>query len=313
MKLSSAPEPGAFILNKGPGPTSHDAVTKVKRLLKAKRAGHTGTLDPFATGVLIVLLNSATRLASMFLEDFKEYFAVMELGAATDTYDLTGTVTKRGDYSGVTQEMALECLQGFMGKIEQTPPMFSAAKVDGTPLYKLARAGKTVDRARKTVEITAAELVSFAPPLLTVKFTCSAGTFIRSIAHELGEKLGCGAHLKELERTRCGTFGIDLASTAESLEMDHTGAISRSFVKISDLLGKYPKIQLDSDIDESIKNGIHPALADLSLPEDIIAEPGGRFRLISPENALRAVAEIKAAPDEELYMRLLKVFKDNAA
>lgn len=196
---------GILLVNKPKGKTSFSLVHDLRKILKVKKIGHAGTLDPFATGVMVMLIGRKfTRLSDQFLLCDKEYEAEVLLGIATDTYDCEGQETSRSDIipSRADVEIALEA---FQGEIEQVPPMFSAKKQKGKKLYELAREGKTVERA--PVKITVhTQLISYAYPYLHLRVQCSKGTYIRSIGHDLGIKLGCGAHLSNLTRTRSGTF-----------------------------------------------------------------------------------------------------------
>ena len=178
--------------------TSFEVVAFVRRLSGERRVGHGGTLDPKATGVLPVGLGRGTRVAEFLAQENKVYRAQVELGTATDSYDVSGKVTWRGDVSAVTRELVEAALDSFRGLIEQTPPMYSALKYQGQPLYRLARAGIEVPRLPRKVNIFRLELLDFELPLLTLEVACSKGTYIRSLAHDLGQALGCGAHLKSL-------------------------------------------------------------------------------------------------------------------
>ncbi|MGH9820260.1 MAG: tRNA pseudouridine(55) synthase TruB, partial [Pyrinomonadaceae bacterium] len=205
------------MIDKPAGITSHDVVARARRILKTKRVGHTGTLDPFATGVLVLMIGKATRLAQFLDKDEKEYEAVIQFGSETDTGDLTGV--RNGECRMSSQEIAdllartnwSDVFAEFMGEIEQTPPMYSAKKIDGKKLYELARKGETVKRAPVNVTISKLELVDAAAirdprSSIRIRVGCSAGTYIRTLAEDIGRKLEIGAHLTELRRTRAGRF-----------------------------------------------------------------------------------------------------------
>ena len=196
--------------------TSHDVVMRVRRILGVKKVGHTGTLDPMATGLLPLCIGGATKIARFLEGGEKEYRATVKFGVETDSYDAEGKVVAESDTSGVSEEMVLEALTQFKGKIQQIPPMYSAVKIGGTPLYKLARKGITVEREPKEVEISAIDVEEFTMPLLTMKITCSKGTYIRTLCHDLGSVVGCGAHLVALRRTRSGYFSIQDAITLDA-------------------------------------------------------------------------------------------------
>ncbi len=199
---------GLLNLNKPSGPTSHDLVAAVRRGTRVKKVGHAGTLDPLATGVLVLCLGPATRLSEYVMRSRKVYRARVHFGVATDTYDAQGEVVARSDAlpSRATVEAALA---GFRGELMQVPPMYSAIKRGGRKLYELARAGEQVERPPRPVTVYRLELVDWQPPLATLEVECSPGTYIRSLAHDLGQALGCGAHLAALERRASGHFRVE--------------------------------------------------------------------------------------------------------
>ncbi len=215
---------GVLVIDKPEGLTSHDVVARVRRILGTRRVGHTGTLDPFATGVMVVLVGRATRLAPYIDKDEKEYDALICFGFETDTGDRTGTVTVRADEQQELTAGEIEAQLGrFRGEIEQVPPMYSAKKVAGRKLYEHARRGETVERKPVLVEISELEItdargLAAAPQVLPVRVVCSAGTYIRVLAEEIGRAVGTRAHLMELRRTRSGRFGLQRSITLAELE-----------------------------------------------------------------------------------------------
>ena len=220
---------GILIIDKPAGITSHDVVARVRRILKTKRVGHTGTLDPFATGVMVILVGQATRLAQFLDKDEKEYEALVRFGFETDTGDLTGMGSAecgmRNEEIGTILAATNweEVFAGFRGEIMQTPPMYSAKKIDGQKLYELARKGEIVERKAVRVTISKLELVDpeklrILHSAFRIRVACSAGTYIRTLAEDIGRKAGVGAHLAELRRTRAGKFGIEQSVTLETLE-----------------------------------------------------------------------------------------------
>jgi len=200
---------GILVVDKPAGWTSHDVVGKTRRLLGIKKVGHTGTLDPMATGVLVLLVGSATKQAKRFENDDKRYRAEITFGRATDSFDATGTTIAEGDPELIGQRELLDAIDSFIGVTEQMPPMFSAVKVDGKKLYTLARQGKTIERKPRSVTIYSMDADVKGFPTVTLDIHCSKGTYIRAIAHDLGEKVGCPAHLSALRRTASGRFTID--------------------------------------------------------------------------------------------------------
>lgn len=209
---------GILNINKPAGITSLEVVKIVKRLSEERSVGHVGTLDPGATGVLPVCLGQATRVIPFIVEAHKIYLAKIELGVTTDTYDADGNITQKVDPSYITREQMEGVLPSFIGSILQKPPMYSAVKHQGKRLYDLARAGIEVEREPRTADIFRLELMDWQPPLCTIAVECGKGTYIRSLAHDLGQSLGCGAHIIELARLRSGLFDIDDSLTIPQLE-----------------------------------------------------------------------------------------------
>ncbi|MBU4483925.1 tRNA pseudouridine(55) synthase TruB [bacterium] len=206
---------GILIINKPSGPSSAKIVSEVKKILGAKKVGHAGTLDPLASGVLVLCINKATKLASKFLIDDKEYRVTMKLGESTDTYDSEGKVSKIREVDPGIVCRIQGVLAKYLGEIEQMPPKYSALKINGTPAYKLAREGKEVKLKPRRVIIHDIHLEFIDIPLMTLKVSCSKGTYIRSLVYDIGEDLGCGAHVTGLVRLKSGRFFIENA-----LEMD---------------------------------------------------------------------------------------------
>ena len=202
---------GVLVIDKPQGWTSHDVVAHVKRKLKAKKVGHLGTLDPLATGVLVLVINGATKYSSQLDTGAKEYLTVARVGEETDTYDREGKVVASSDIAAVTDGAVMSALETFSGRIRQVPPMYSAIKSGGTPLYKLARKGVTIEREAREVEVYSLDVLRVQLPVVEFKVCCSRGTYLRSICHDLGRLLGTGAHLQELRRTASGDFSVDEA------------------------------------------------------------------------------------------------------
>ena len=256
---------GILNVNKPQGKTSYDIVALVKRLSGEKRVGHAGTLDPLASGVLPVCLGQGTRVIEFLAESTKVYRAQIELGVVTDTYDAEGKVLERKDPSRVNREQVESALNSFKGKILQVPPMFSALKHQGTPLYKLARNGTEVERDSRPVEIHRLELLDWQPPVLTVEVECGKGTYIRSLAHDLGQVLGCGASLKSLVRTRYGPFVIAESISLWELEESFQFGYFKKLVHPLDMvLTNYPAVVVDDATGNAIKNGNTIVLENVS-------------------------------------------------
>jgi tRNA pseudouridine55 synthase len=210
---------GILPVDKPEGPTSHDIVARARRVLRQRRIGHTGTLDPFASGLLLLCLGPATRLAEYLTALPKSYRAVLRLGQTTDTDDATGKVIAESDaWTTVTEAALRAALAGQTGELDQLPPVYSAKKVDGERAYAAARRGDPVQRLPVRVTVYAADLIRFDPPFAEITVDCSSGTYIRSIARDVGEALGVGAHLTALRRTRVGRFAVEDAVTMDGLE-----------------------------------------------------------------------------------------------
>ena len=243
---------GIFNINKPAGKTSYGVVALIKRLTGERRAGHAGTLDPDASGVLPVCLGQGTRIVEFLMDTRKTYHAVIELGRATDTHDGSGKTIFHGDISGIDINKLEGALAQFRGYIKQVPPMYSALKHKGQPLYRLARAGVTVKRKSRKVTIHRLELISWESPLVTLEIECGKGTYIRSLAHDLGEGLGCGAYLKDLVRTRYGIFSIKDSVSLEQLEESDW---QQYLYPIDSVLQDIPSLAVDEDEEAMIKTG----------------------------------------------------------
>jgi tRNA pseudouridine55 synthase len=209
---------GILNINKPRGMTSFAVVSLVRRLTGVRRVGHAGTLDPMADGVLPVCLGQAARVVEYLVGAPKVYHAAIRLGAATDTYDSEGTVVTTADPAGVTCNDVEAALAGFVGQIQQLPPMYSALKHEGQPLYRYARAGKTVPRQPRTVTVHRLELRCFELPVVKVEMEVGRGAYVRTVAHDLGERLGCGAHLETLTRLRSGPFSLESSTELDQFE-----------------------------------------------------------------------------------------------
>jgi tRNA pseudouridine55 synthase len=247
---------GILNINKPAGRSSFNIVAQVRRLSDEKRVGHTGTLDPSATGVLPVCLGKGTRVVEFMVNDTKTYLAEIELGTTTDTYDSSGNVVNQEDISTIDRDKLDIALEAFRGKIHQIPPMYSSIKSRGQPLYKLARKGIEVERKSRPVTIHRLEVRSWQTPVLTLEIECSKGTYVRSLAHDLGQSLGCGGHLKSLVRTRCGVFDIEDAVSMPELESAFRRGYWQQYVHPMDTaLKRYRAVIVDYDTEEIISRG----------------------------------------------------------
>jgi len=255
---------GFLNIDKPAGMTSHDVVARVRRGLHVKKVGHAGTLDPMATGVLIVCMGPATRLSEYVMQSTKRYRARVRLGATTDTYDADGEILSETDASHITLEDIEQALSPFVGDIAQVPPMYSAIKQGGRKLYKLARAGETVERAPRAVSIVALEVSEWASPEFTLDVTCSAGTYIRSLAYDLGAALGVGAHLAGLVRTASGFFTLENAVSLDELTAAEGGWWRAHLVRPQDALRDWPTVSLNEIDADHIRHGRTISGADMT-------------------------------------------------
>ena len=285
---------GVVVVDKPSGPTSFDVVRRVKGLFKAKRCGHTGTLDPTATGVLPICIGDATKIASFVSDGEEEYDAVVLFGATTDTQDSAGRTLETKPLEGLTEERVRAALEGFVGLIEQTPPMYSARKVDGKRLYELARAGEEVEREARQVYIAEATLLWFRPPDAGIFVRCSKGTYLRTLAHDLGQRVGYGAHLRALKRMRVGPFGLEdsvgldtLMTTAKEAREE----LARFVHPVSRALTDLAELQLDPQLARRVAHGHAPGPADLSRLRAPPYPRGRKVRLMDPQARVLAVAE----------------------
>jgi len=257
---------GILVVDKPSGLTSHDVVDVARRLTGVRRIGHTGTLDPMATGVLVLLVGPATRLAQFAMKGPKEYQATIRLGVSTTTYDAEGEVTREGevnaDVDGLRQALAT-----FHGEIMQVPPMYAAIRVNGRRLYEIARRGEYVERKPRRVTIEDIDVLEWDPPNLTIRIRCSPGTYIRSLAHDLGELLGCGAHLTALRRTVSGPFTLDHSHTLEELEeLRRAGRLREALLPPSAGLPHMPVVVLSADQTRKVRHGQVITVADADAP-----------------------------------------------
>lgn len=246
---------GVINVYKEAGFTSHDVVAKLRGILKMKKIGHTGTLDPQAVGVLPVCLGNATRLCDMLTDKSKEYEAVLRLGVVTDTQDMTGEILKEQEVN-VTEESVREAVMSFVGEYDQIPPMYSALKVNGQKLYDLARQGKEVERKPRRVEIAAIQILSVELPMIRFKVACSKGTYIRTLCEDIGNKLGCGGAMESLKRTRVGMFCEEEALTLTKIEeLRDEGRVEEKVLSVEKIFEEYPAVFVKEDADRLLANG----------------------------------------------------------
>jgi tRNA pseudouridine55 synthase len=290
----NTPLQGFFNINKPGGWTSHDVVAKIRTLLSIQKVGHAGTLDPMATGVLPICVGKGTKIVEYLLESDKEYRAVLRLGEETDTLDATGKILRRSDQH-VTEDELRSALAGFIGRIEQTPPMYSAVKVQGVPLYKAARAGQKLSAPPRSVTIRSLEILSFENRDATFNVVCSKGTYIRSLCSDIGNRIGCGAHLLRLERRQAGTFRIeDAISISELEDLIASGKVESRLYSLDRVLSGFPIVQAGDQAAIKCSQGVPLSRRGiLDLPENF-----GRQALVRIHDpAARLIAIGRAAMD----------------
>jgi tRNA pseudouridine55 synthase len=247
---------GILVIDKAKGMTSHDVVACVRKISAQRKAGHAGTLDPLATGVLLVCLGQATRVSEYLMNHDKTYLASIRLGVSTDTYDTEGQITGQCEAGHITRAQVERELGRMVGTLEQLPPMYSAVKHQGKPLYRLARRGVTIARKPRRVKIVRLEMVGWYPPDMQVEIKCSKGTYVRSLAHDLGQHLECGAHLAGLVRIASGPFDIQQANTLEQVERAFAqGTGGQLLLPLDAALEEFPAVTLDQVAERSISFG----------------------------------------------------------
>jgi tRNA pseudouridine55 synthase len=286
---------GVLNVNKSAGMTSHDVVDVVRRLYGMRRVGHTGTLDPRGTGVLPICLGRATKIAQYLMAADKEYALTMHLGVTTDTLDADGKVVAEKDWSGVTREQLEAALASFRGEVQQIPPLFSAKKVQGERLYRLARKGQVVERAPVTVTIYDVKCTAFEPPEVGLWVRCGKGMYARTLCDDIGRILSCGAHLARLTRTRSGRFEVkDALTLAELTERVQGGRGEEVLIPIAEALAHLPAVRVAPEATAAVLHGgAIAAAAVVAFPPDI--GKGTLVRVLGFRRQLLALA--RAAVD----------------
>ncbi len=292
---------GVLLVDKPPAATSHDAVERLRTVPGFRKTGHAGTLDPMATGLLVVCVNEGTKIARFLMEGDKEYVATLRLGVVTDTQDATGRVLGEGDWRRVTREDLDRELCGFVGEIAQVPPMYSAIKRDGVRLHQLARAAQEVDRPPRRVRVDAITVERFAPPEVVLRIACAKGTYVRTLAADLGERLGCGATLSGLRRTRSGDFSIDQAQPLDALLEGNGAQAATRLMELPDALPGFVALPVDAAGASRARHGHMP-----DAPAGLRA--GDRVKVIDPDGGLVALAEGGVERSGHVRLRALRVF-----
>lgn len=298
---------GIMNVYKEAGYTSHDVVARLRGICKMKKIGHTGTLDPAAVGVLPVCLGSGTKLCDMLTDWDKEYIAVLHLGVVTDTQDMTGRIVRECEpevTGSLREETVRAAVMGFLGEYDQIPPMYSALKIGGKKLYELARAGKEVERRSRRVQIRELEIQEMELPRVTMRIVCSKGTYIRTLCHDIGERLGCGGAMESLVRSRVGIFGIEEALTLEQIEdLRDQNRISNVIIKPDAVFEKERAVVVSQHGRRLAENG--NALRRECMTEAIFCEDGEKIRVYDEEGRFYGIYQYHKEAD---VMKPIKIF-----
>jgi tRNA pseudouridine55 synthase len=308
---------GVIVVDKPSGPTSRDVVEEVKRALGIRKAGHTGTLDPLATGVLPVCVGEATKLVQFLALDTKEYRATLLLGVRTDTLDTEGRVITREE-PRVTGEQVEAALRSLTGRREQLPPLYSAVKFQGRPLYDWTRRGIAVEQIPRDVEIYSIRIDEVRLPEVTFTLSCSKGTYIRSLCAEVGDQLGCGGCMSALRRTRSGCFGEEMALATEGMtEEGKRELFTAHLAPMAEILPELAVVAVDQSLAERLRNGYQPEKEVLARYHIPFLAAGDVVKFVLDEKHLVAVARMLCASDDlvsgegaKQAVRILRVFHD---
>ncbi len=295
---------GYLLINKPKGPTSHDVIYRVRRIAKTKKVGHTGTLDPMATGLMVVCIGNATKAADYITNGNKAYLATMKLGFVSDTLDSTGEVTKLPE-KAIAEDEIRTVFSSFIGEYEQTPPMYSAKKIDGKKLYELARKGETIERKAVLVSIFKLDIHSIEDNTITFYVECSKGTYIRSLIDDIGKKLNYGAIMTELKRVKSGQFSLESSKAYTLEELEEMNDITPLLHPVDTAFLNYPKYVANAHYERLIKNGIMVDLKRLGLSHE--TENGKRFRVYTEDGIFFAIMEIY----ENKFLKLKTTFFSN--
>jgi len=316
MKVKSSLN-GILVVDKPKGLTSTETLEKVRKILRVKKAGHGGTLDPIATGVLPIFLNNATKLAEIFLEGDKVYEGEFQLGITTETYDITGEIVAKKDVPEIDINKIQKVANSFLGEIEQVPPPFSAAKYKGRPLYKYARNGIFIPKKPRKIKITEFKILAKDNSKVRFYLHCSKGTYVRSLIHELGEKLECGAVLTSLRRLKKSVFTLDKAISLEKLKELVSKGIDKIMPFIippEEALEFLPKIIVSEDLSQKIKDGrqIYTSsfLSFIKFQKLVVSPTEKWMRIVNTKGKLVAIIENPLLNPSATYIKYFRVFKD---
>lgn len=297
---------GIINIQKEKGFTSHDVVAKLRGIIGQKKIGHTGTLDPDATGVLPVCLGKATKLCDMLTDKNKTYETVLLLGKSTDTQDISGKIVCEKTIDGITEDAVKQCIQGFVGEYAQIPPMYSALKVNGKKLYELAREGIEIERKARTVVIYEIQIKEIALPRVRMEITCSKGTYIRTLCHDIGEKLGCGGCMEELIRTRVSMFKLaDSVKLEEVRNLKENGQLENILTSIDSMFPDYEAVTLKPEGEALVYHG--NMFSPNMIQEKLTVSDGMCVRVYGTQKQFIAVYQFC---EEKKLFKIVKMFFD---
>ena len=296
---------GIILADKNEGETSFDVVRRVKKAFARKKIGHAGTLDPFATGLLIILLGQGTKLSDYLMSGEKKYLATMTLGIATDTLDRTGRIVGTMAVPDVDQEEIRCAVQGFTGDIAQRPPAYSAININGRRAYELARQGIAVDLKKRIVNIRSINVISLSLPDVTFDVTCSSGTYVRTLAADIAERLGSAGHLKSLRRLSSGGFDVRHALDSRMIGAGVEGdVLTGRIISLKDALPDMRECSIDHETSQKVMNGLRPGMDKLAIPDDYKG-----FIKLTDGSSLVAVIEVdRRSRDAETWLKKIRVF-----
>ena len=290
---------GVIVIDKPGGLSSSAVVLKVKGIVGARKAGHAGTLDPIATGVLPLCINEGTKLVPFFMQCEKEYIATLRLGIETDTQDREGAVICQTEVIPADHMEILNVFNEFQGAVLQTPPMYSALKHNGVPLYRIARMGGDVPRQPRSITIYRIAVLSFDVPFITFSVQCSSGTYIRTLCADIGTRLQCGAHLVELKRVRNGAFHINRALPLEDLKAEaRNGSLGKHLIPLNEALPELPEVVVDQQLGNKVSHGMPCTVSDIAGASVPQLTSGQKVKIVTTDGRLLAVVECGIDSDE---------------
>ena len=299
---------GILLIDKEEGKTSFDAVRMIRRVLRCKKTGHAGTLDPFATGLLVILLGQGTKLSSHIMGGKKKYLAEIRLGAETDTGDPTGAVIKEIPVPHITDENIAEAADHFTGVIEQVPPAFSAVKVNGQRAYMLARKGVGVKLKKREVTVYSIDIIDVRLPVITLVIACSAGTYIRSLALDIGIKLGTVAHVTRLRRLSSGSFRVDDALALNAVEFTSGELLMNRIIPLHESLPDMKTVKLDHHLAGRVRHGYRPSWNELTEKINFSGVFKGSLKLIDDSNLVAVMEVDRSGTQGNNWLKKVTVF-----